>query len=81
MTNQCSRAMKTLESHLSMVCSRDSGVVMGGNDKSPVCLQFHLMNKVVKCIVIFRSFGRFPFAAKSQDTKNMRTVQSRQGPI
>lgn len=59
-----------------MASSRHSCVVMGAHERLPFCSPFLLMNKGVKCILIFRPFGRFPVAAKSHDTKNKSSAES-----
>lgn len=64
-----------------MTRSRHSGVTMGGNEKMLFCSQFLLMNKGVKCDLIFRSFGRFSIAARSQDAKNTSAAESMHGSL
>lgn len=59
--------------------SRHLCVVMGAHERLPFYSLFLLMNKGVKCILTFRSFGRFPIAYKSQDTKNKSAAESMQG--
>lgn len=64
-----------------MAWCRHSYVVMGAHERLPSCSLFLLMNKGVKCILTFKPFGRFPIAAKSQDTKNKSAAESMQGSL